>query len=344
MHPPGRVRPSPMKNRHLFRHRGWALTVAFGPWMAGTLHAQSDEVTAVGSFPEKPIRIIVPTAAGGGNDFMGRYIARKLSERLSKQVIVDNRPGAAGLIGSQLTASAQPDGYTLLMASSAFSMVAAIQKLSFHPINSFSMVSLVSNSPSAISVSPTLPVTSIGELIGLARRRPGELRYASAGTGSFNHFSGELFKLAAKADIVHVPYKGGPPGIADVMAGHIEVLSSTLPAAIPHIRSKRLKGLGVGSMNPSPAMPTLPPIALSLPGYESVIWWGLIAPAGVPGPIIQKLNGNTRAILASPETKKDFENQAAEPVSETPEAFRKMLATDLTKWAAVAKANQIRSD
>lgn len=317
------------------RSSGFRAAVALG---ALAVAAQALAQGETGNYPTRPIKIIVPTAAGGGNDFMGRYIALKLGEALGRQIVVENRPGAAGMIGSELTANAAPDGYTLLMASTAFSMVAAIRKMPFDPIESFSPVSLVSASPSAISVHPSLPVKSISDLIGFARKRPGELRYASAGIGSFNHFSGELFKLATDVDIVHVPYKGGPPGIIDAIAGHVEVLSSTLPAALPHLRAGKLRGLGVGSRKRSPALPSLPSISETVKDYESVIWWGLLAPANTPGDRVTLLNRRITAILGSPEAQAYLAKQAAQPLVATPAQFRDMIVADLDKWARVARA------
>ena len=289
------------------------------------------------------MRIVVPFTPGGGNDIMGRMIAARLTERLGRQIVVENRPGADGIIGADMVAKAPPDGYTLLIVSVSYAMNAALHKLPYDPVGSFSPVAQIGIGPSVLAVTPSLPVSSVRQLIALARSRPGQLNYASAGVGGVNHFSGELFKLATKTDIVHVPYKGGTPAMTDVMAGQVEVLFNALTSAMTYIRSGRLKPLGVGSLTRTPALPDVPPIADTVPGYESVIWWGLLAPAGVPLPVVGRLNTEIGAILREPSTIQKLEADAAQPVIAAPEAFGKLIAHDVAKWIKVAKSAGIKA-
>src|SRR6185436_4218092 len=260
-------------------------------------YAQDPGPDAAKSFPARPVRVVVPFTPGGTNDILGRFVAAKLTERLGRQFIVENRPGADGIIGSDTVAKAPADGYTLLVSSVSFAMNAALHKLPYDPVASFAAVAQIGIGPSVLATTPSLPVNSVKQLIALARARPGELNYASSGTGGVGHFGGELFKLATGTNMVHVPYKGGTPAMTDVMAGQVEVLFNALPSALPFIRAGRLKPLGVGSLQRTPALPETPAVAETVPGYESVLWWGMQAPAGVPPAIITRLNVEIGAIL-----------------------------------------------
>jgi tripartite-type tricarboxylate transporter receptor subunit TctC len=298
---------------------------------------------AAKDYPAKPIRIIVPFTPGGGNDIMGRFIGARLTERLGRQTVVENRPGADGIIGADAAAKSPPDGYTLLIISVSYTMNAALHKLPYDPVKSFVPIAQIGIGPSVLAVTPTLPVASVKQLITLARARPGQLHYASAGIGGVNHFAGELFKLATKTDIVHVPYKGGTPAMTDVMAGQVEVLFNALTSALPHIRSGRLKALGVGGLKRTPALPNVPSIAETVPGYESVVWWGIIGPAGIPPAIVTRLNTEINAILREPQTGKRLEADAAEVVITNPDAFGGMIASEVAKWIKVAGAAGIKT-
>jgi len=315
-------------------------TSASAPFAA---HAQDQSAEAVKTFPARPIRIVVPFTPGGGNDIMGRFIAAKLTERLGRQTVVENRPGADGIIGADVVAKAPPDGYTLLIISVSYAMNAALHKLPYDPVTSFAPVAQIGIGPSVLATTPSLPVNSVKQLIALARARPGRLNYASAGIGGVNHFSGELFKLATRTDIVHVPYKGGTPAMTDVMAGQVEILFNALTSALTHIRSGKLKPLGVGSLQRTPALPDTPAIAETVPGYESVIWWGIQGPAGVAPAIVARLNSEIGAILSEPEAVKRLEADAAQPVIVTAEAFARLIANDVAKWTKVAKAAGIKA-
>jgi tripartite-type tricarboxylate transporter receptor subunit TctC len=306
---------------------------------AGTAAAQTSDA---GRFPTKPIRLIVPFPPAGSNDILARFIAQKLSERLPQQTIVDNRPGADGIIGTEVAARSPADGHTLLIVSISYTMNPAIHKLPYDPVKSLAPIAQIASGPNVICSHPNFAAQNVKELIALAKAKPGELRYATSGLGGVNHFQGELFNQLAKVKLTHIPYKGGGPSMIDVMSGQVEVVFGTLIQALPHIRSGKLKPLGVGSAKRSPILPQVPAIAESVPGYDGNIWWGMLAPAGVPEPIVNKLNGELNAILREPEMAKRLSAEAAEPVISTPEAFGKLIVTDIVKWGRTAKEAGIR--
>ncbi len=305
---------------------------------ASGVHAQD----AAAGYPAKTIRIIVPFPPGGGNDIMGRIIAAKMTERMGRQTVVENRPGADGIIGSDVVAKSAPDGYTLLIISVSYVMNAALHKLPYDPVKSFAPISQIGLGPSVLAVTPSLPVSSVKQLIALAKARPGQLHYASSGIGGVNHFSAELFKLATKTDIVHVPYKGGGLSMIDVMAGQVEVLFNALVSSLTHIRSGKLKPLGVGGLKRSPVLPDIPAIAETVPGYEAAVWWGMLAPAGTPPAIVAKLNSELAVILRDPQMVKRLEAEAADVVLTSPEVFGKFVADEVAKWIKVAAAAGIK--
>jgi len=296
-------------------------------------------------FPTKPIRLIVPFPPGGSNDILGRFLAQKMSDRLGQQTIVDNRAGADGIIGTELAARAPADGHTLLIVSTSYTMNPAIHKLPYDPVKSLAPISLIASGGNVIAVHPSLPIKTVKELIAVAKAKPGQLRYSSSGIGGFNHFGGELFNTMAGVKLVHVPYKGGGPAMLDVMSGQVEMTFCTLIQALPHMRSGKLKALGVGSSRRSPLLPEVPTIAESgVPGYDGTIWWGVLGPAGIPGAIVTRLNTEIGVILRDPEMGKRLVAEAAEPVIETPEAFGKLIVNDIGKWGSVAKQAGLRAE
>ena len=296
-------------------------------------------------FPTKPIRLIVPFPPGGSNDILGRFLAQKMSDRLGQQTIVDNRAGADGIIGTELAARAPADGHTLLIVSTSYTMNPAIHKLPYDPVKSLAPISLIASGGNVIAVHPSLPIKTVKELIAVAKAKPGQLRYASSGIGGFNHFGGELFNTMAGVKLVHIPYKGGGPAMLDVMSGQVEMTFCTLIQALPHMRSGKLKALGVGSARRSPLLPEVPTIAESgVPGYDGTIWWGVLGPAGIPGAIVTRLNTEIGVILRDPEMGKRLIAEAAEPVIETPEAFGKLIVNDIGKWSSVAKQAGLRAE
>jgi tripartite-type tricarboxylate transporter receptor subunit TctC len=302
-------------------------------------------MAAAQSYPSKPVRLIVPFPPGGSNDVVGRMIAAQLSSRLEKPVIVENQGGAGGLIGTEMAARSQPDGYTLLLISVAYAFNPAIYKLPYDPATAFAPVAMLGSGPVVIAVTSKLPVGSVKELIALAKEKPGELNYATAGVGSFQHLASELFKLQAGVDIVHIPFKGGGPAMMDVIAGNTQITIGSLIQMLPQIKGGKLKALGVGSASRIAALPELPTISeAGVPGYEVTNWWGIVVPAGTPRSVIDRLHKDLTAIVASPETKKRFESEGAEPLAMSPEEVGRFIAAETAKWARVVKDAGIRAE
>ena len=300
---------------------------------------------AAQTYPSKPVRLIVPFPPGGSNDVVGRMIAAQLSTRLDKPVIVENQGGAGGLIGTEMAARSQPDGYTLLLVSVAYAFIPAIYKLPYDPATAFAPVAILGAGPVVIAVTSKLPVNSVKELIALAKEKPGELNYATAGVGSFQHLASELFKLQAGVDIVHIPFKGGGPAMMDVIAGNTQIAIGSLVQMLPQIKAGKLKALGVGSAKRIAALPELPTISeAGVPGYEVTNWWGIVVPAGTPRSIIDRLHKDLTAVVASTETKKRFETEGAEPLSMSPDEFGRFIAAETVKWARVVKDAGIRAE
>ena len=296
------------------------------------------------SYPTKPIRLIVPFPPGGSNDIIGRYLANHLSERFGKQVVIDNRGGAGGLIGTETAANAVADGHTLLMISVAYTMNAAIYKLPYDSTKSFARVAQLGTGPAVLAMYPGLPVNSVKEFIALAKAKPNTLVYATAGIGSFQHFASELFRTSAGLSMVHVPYKGGGPAMIDTIAGQAHISIGSLIQFLPHFRSGKLKALGTGGAKRTSVLPEVPAIAEDLPGYEANNWWGILAPAATSPAIVKKLNGEINRVMQLSETQKRFASEGADPVSGTPEDFSKLINVEMVKWAKVAKTANIKAD
>jgi tripartite-type tricarboxylate transporter receptor subunit TctC len=321
------------------RKTGLSLLTAFSALLAlaGGVAAQD--------YPTKPVRLIIPFPPGGSNDVVGRMIATQLGERLGKQVVVDNRGGAGGVLGTEVAAGAAPDGYTILVVSLAYTVNPWLYKLKYDPLKSFVPVAMLASGANVLTVHPSVPVNSLTELIALAKQKPGELNYASAGAGSFQHLGSELFKLMAGVDIVHVPFKGGGPAMIDVVGGHSQVLVSSLVQTGAHIRSGKLKALGVGSAKRSALFPDIPTIAeAGVPGYEMANWWGIVAPTGTPQPIVDKLAKEIGVVLSTPETQKHFAAEGAEVVQKTPAEFAAFIEAELAKWQRVVKDAKIKAE
>ena len=298
-------------------------------------------------YPVKPIRIVVPFPAGGIADLFARVIGQKFSEAWGQPVVVDNRPGAGGNIGAEIVAKSPADGYTLVMGSIGTHSVnvSLFSKLAFDPVRDFAPVALVMEAEGLLVLHPSVPAKSVKELIALARARPGQVAYASAGHGTAGHLSGELFKSMAKVDMVHVPYKGNVPAITDLMAGQTSLLFATMPTVLPQVQAGRLKALAVTSSTRSPAAPELPTIAeAALPGYSVTNWIGLFAPAGSPRDIVGKLNGETIRIMQAPDIRKRLANEGAKFTAKTPEEFGAFVRSEIAKWAKVVKEAGIRVD
>jgi tripartite-type tricarboxylate transporter receptor subunit TctC len=317
-------------------------SILLGTACALWMHAGAVAQTA--KFPDKPIKIVVPFTPGGTNDIMGRVIATKLTEKFGWPAVVDNRGGAGGSIGTAAVASAPADGYTLLVVSSSHTIVPAVQKVSYHAVNSFTPIALVGTAPSVLAASPSLPANTLAEAIALAKDKPGQLSYSFAGIGSISQFIGELFNAAAGVKMVPVAYKGGTPAMTDLMAGHIQLYHGGLAAVLPLIKAGKIKGLGVTSRQRSPAAPQIPAIAETLPGFEAVIWYGVLGPAGMPPDITARLNTAVNAVMSDPEVVKKLELDAVTAKNATPQEFSKLVSDDLARWAEVARTAGIKGE
>ena len=307
-----------------------ALLLALG-W-AANLSAQN--------YPERPIRLIIPLSAGGSADIVARHLAQKLGEKLGQQLVIDNRPGAGSIIGTEIVARAPRDGYTLLLAGSSFTSTPSIhRKLPYDPLKDFAPITMPATAPGLLVVHPALPVRTVSDLVGLARAKPGQINFGSPGNGTAPHFAGALFNMLAKIDMVHVPYKGAAMVITDLMGGQVQVSFASMPSAITQVRQQRLRGVAVTGAKRSAALPELPTVAESgLPGFESGSWQGLFAPAGTPAAIIGRLHREVVSVVHLPEIVAQLAKDGSEPLGNTPEAFSKHLASELAKWAKVAKA------
>ena len=298
------------------------------------------------AYPAKPVRFIVPWPTGGGTDVFARAIGQKLTDSLGQSFIVDNRPGAAGNIGAELAAKSPPDGYTIIIATVTLATNPSMYaKLGFDPLKDLAPITLVAGVPHLLVVNPSLPVKSVKELIALAKSKPAQLNYASAGNGSPFHIAAELFKNLAGVDIVHVPYKGGGPAVTDVIGGQVHMTFANLVAVLPQVRAGRLRALGITSAKRSQAAPEIPTIAEGgLPGYDFTSWFGVLAPADTPKEIISRLNTEIVKILNTPELKDRLSKDGADLIASTPEEFATYLRAETTKWARVIKAAGIRAD
>ena len=291
------------------------------------------------SYPAKPVRVIVPSSAGGGTDSVARIITPELSKRLGQQFVVENRAGAGTMIGIEVASKAPPDGYTLLMGLSTLAINSALyKKVPYDPVRDFAPITVAVSSGSIIVVHPSVPVKTVKELISFARARPGQMNYASAGTGTYPHMTMELFLSMAKLKMVHIAYKGTGPAMIDMLAGHTAVMAGTMVTTVPQIRAGRLRGLGITTTERNSAAPEIPTVAeAGLPGFESVQWYALLAPANTPKDIVNRLHGEMVKILQQPEIRQRFANDGATPVGNTPEQFAAYIKTELTKWAKVAR-------
>jgi tripartite-type tricarboxylate transporter receptor subunit TctC len=298
------------------------------------------------SYPAKPIRLVAPSTPGDAPDVIARLVAERLSVALGQQVVVENRPGAGGVVGSEIVAKSAPDGYTLIMGNAGSHGInaAVYSKLPYDILKDFAPVSQIAIAPNIFVVNPALPVHTISEFIAYAKARPGQLSYASGGNGSSSHMSMELLKSMAGIDVVHVPYKGSTPALTDVISGQDAVMSVNMPPAVPHVKSGRLRALAVTTRARTPSMPELPTVGETLPGYETVAWFGVLAPAGTPKDIVNRLSTEIAKIAQSPDMKERLAAMGAEPVGGTPEEFGVVMARDIAKWTALAKSVGIKID
>lgn len=298
------------------------------------------------AYPQKPIRLIVGFLPGSSNDTLARYVGGKLHDRLGQQVVIDNRPGANGNIGADLTAKATPDGHTLLLMSVSHTMSAAVYaKLPFDPVKSFTPIGMLGAGPLVLVTHPAFPVANVKSLIELATTKPNTLTYSSAGTGGINHFGGALFSRVARVQMIHVPYKGGAPALTDVMGGQVQFMWGTMPLTLTQIRAGKVKALAVTSAKRSPLLPDVPAIGeAGAPGAEISTWWGILAPAAVPGAMTTRLNNEIAALLVTPESAQRLAAEGAEPWPLSSEAFGRVISDEITKWTRVAREANIRAE
>lgn len=298
------------------------------------------------AYPSRPIRLVVGFTPGGGVDINARLLQPKLTEYLGQQVIVDNRPGAGTNIANEHVAKSAPDGYTLLISTATVAInMSLYKKVPYDTLRDFATVSLLSQSPNILVVHASVPVKSVKELIALAKARPGALNYSSAGSGTTQHLSGELFKLRAKTDIVHVPYKGSAPSLTALVGGEVSLSFANIPAIFSHVKAGRLRplaNLGPKRSEVMPAVPTMKEAGVS--GVEVVVWYGVLAPAATPRDIVSKLSDAVARAARSPDTRQRLIDQGAEPVGNTPEEFGKLLREEVARWAEVVKISGARAD
>ena len=307
--------------------------------VADSTHAQSGS-----AFPSRPLRIVVGYAAGGPNDIVARALSQKLTEALGQQVVVDNRPGADGIIGTDLVAKSPPDGHTLALVSPSHTINPAVQaRLPYDPIRDFAPVTLAAAGPTLLLVHPSLPVKSVKELVAFAKKRPGELHYGSSGAGGTLHLAGELLRSRTGIDISHVPYKGVAPATIDLLGGQISLMFDPIVAALPHVRSGKLRPLAVTSTKRTALLPELPTMEeAGVSDFEVIIWYGLLAPARTPRAAIDRLNAEVVRIVQSADMKERFMTLGAEPFGLSVDAFGAFLATDLAKWGKLVKATGLK--
>ena len=297
------------------------------------------------AYPSRPITIVVPYPAGGSNDVFARAVGKRLGEALGQPVVIDNKPGAGGSLGTGQVAKAPADGYTLVAVSSSFATNAAVQaKLPFDPVKGFAPVAMMAKGAFLVAVRADLPVKTPADLVALAKVKPGALTYASSGPGSTNQFAAELLKSGAGIFVTHIPYRGMAPATTDLMGGIVDVLIASSPSLQPALRSGKARAIAVTSTEAAAFAPELPPMAQAVPGYRFEIWWGLLAPAGTPDAVVQKLNAEVNKIVASPEMKAFFLREGAEPVSRTPAQFAAQIRDEIPYWRKIAKHASITAD
>lgn len=318
----------------------------FGVIAATTIFCNLPVLAQTTHFPSRPVRIIVGFLPGSSTDMFARFVGARLGERLGQQIVVDNRPGANGIIAGDLTAKANADGHTMLLMSVSHTMSAAVyQKLPYHPVKSFTPIAMLGAGPLVLVTHPSFVASGIKEVIELAKAKPNALTYATAGIGGINHFGGALFARATGVQLTQVSYKGGAPALADVIGGQVTFMWGTMPLSLAQIRAGKVKALGITSGKRSPLLPELPTIAESgVPGYEISTWWGILAPAGVAAPIVSKLNAEISAIITQPDAARRLSAEGAAPWPLSSAAYATILHSEIEKWTKVAREAGIRTD
>jgi tripartite-type tricarboxylate transporter receptor subunit TctC len=318
--------------------------------LAGALFCASLFLTGLAvaqAWPTKPIRLMVPFPPGGSTDIVARIVAQKLGERLGQPLVIENRGGGGGTIGTAATAKASPDGYSLAVASTSTHVVApgVYPKLEYDPIKDFAPVGLMAVSPYLLVVNPGVPAKTLKELVTLAKKQPGKLNYASAGIGSTTHLAMEMLKNVTSTYMLHIPYSGNGPAGTAVVSGQVEILFGSLPALLPHAKSGRVRALAVGTPKRSPSLPDVPTVAESgYPGFDASLWLAFVAPAGTPQPVIDRINKELVAVIAAPDTREALDKAGAEPLTGTPADLAAMIRDGIPKYAAVIKAAGVKPE
>ena len=314
-------------------------------WVGAGLLLLAAQPLAAQPYPTKPIRLVVPYPPGGPTDFVGRTVSQKLSQQLGQQVVVDNRPGAGTIIGSEIVMRAAPDGYTVLFGTGGGTFLAPLilPKVPYDPHRDFAPVSMLVHSPQVLVVHPSVPAQSVSELVALAKSKPGVLNFASVGTGTSPHLGGELFQALTGTKIVHVPYKGTAPAMTDLLSGQVQMMFTSMPTVLAHVKAGKLRLLGTGGPKRSAVIPDTPSIADTVPGFELVTWYGIFAPARTPAAIIQKLNAEIAKVLSDPESRERLAAQGLEPVIMTPEEVGRYTRQDSNRWERLIKSAGIKA-
>ena len=321
------------------------LLCAFAVLLMRAAPAQSPSAAPSQDYPNRPIRFLVTYPPGGGNDIIARLIGLKLTDSLGQPVVVENRSGAGGTIGTAAAASAPPDGYTIVLVSTPFAFSHALySNLTWDPVRSFAPITLVGSSPNLLVVHPSVPAKSVAELLALAKARPGQINIASVGSASPQYLAGELLKMMGKVDMVQIPYKGSAPGIQDLIAGQVQVMFNAMPSTLPHVKSGRLRALAITDRERSPLTPELPTVAETLPGYEVTTWFGILAPAGTPERIIGRLHLEIAKILQAPDIRAKLTDMGVDTIASTPGAFAAHVKVETAKWTNIIRATGAKAE
>ena len=297
------------------------------------------------AYPQRPIRLIIAQSPGGNADIVGRAFAVRMSEGLGQQIVIDNRPGASGIIATQTTVQAAPDGYTMLLVPSSFGVNPSVRKLPYDQLRDLTPITLLASAPNVLVVNPSLPIKTIADLAAMARAKPGQLRFGSSGNLGSAHLAGELFKTMAKVDMIHIPYKAATAALIDIVAGSVELSFASMPSAVGLLKAGKLRPVAVTSSKRSAAMPELPTVAeAGYPGFETAAWQGLLGPARLPDPIVRRLNAEAARVARDPELKQRLLADGSEPVGSSPEEFRVWVTHEIAKWGKVVKAIGIKVD
>ena len=318
------------------KHLSVALALATGCALPLAAAAQADK------YPSRPVRMLVPFAPGGGTDITARLIASNVTAAFGQQVIVDNRAGGGGTIGAEMAVRAAPDGYTVIMVSGSYGTNAALYSLPYDPVKDIQPIVMIGDTGFVLSLHPSVPAKTVQELINHAKANPNKLNYASTGTGGITHLATELFNLMAATKMTHIPYKGTGPALADLLGGQVQLIFGAMPAAIPHVKSGKLRGIGVTTAKRAPALPDMPTIGETVKDYEAPLWYGMWGPKGLPKPIIARWNQEVAKSLQTEEMKKRLSADGVEPAGGPPEQFLNAIARDVEKWKKVVKAANIK--